>query len=325
MRIATLPLPAWMRVGAATALEETGKRWYETILKGYTLIGKMGSKDGLLPAHTVGDYSVHTEPTKGAPVIENEKLNDFIRDANKAARDFRRSSELGVVGPVAKEFKDVTDAIKKLTTFVDSEGITHTVRMSAQAREDIEISLFARIQKVQKDYAKEIVKDYRDAAQKRFDADTQYLQKKLAMESELADIQAENARKVIEYQETLAGNKRDAALRRVDLEGAGDYGLTPQQEAARQIYAVGKKAEIEIQYIKEVHDVKMILFDLETEQIIHQMNLQEQFLAILGKDTAWIKAQIAGIEADRKLARGEWKIRLKRPLTPRKKTLRYAR
>ena len=230
------------------------------------------------------------------------------------------------MGPVAKEFLEVTDEIKKLTTFVDSEGITHIVRMSAQAREDIEKALLARIQKVQKDYAKEIVKDYRDAAQKRFDADVQYFQKKLAMEESLADIQVQNARKVIEYQETLAGNKRDAALRRVDLEGAGAYGLTPQEEAARQIDAVGKKAEIEIQYIKEVHDVKMVLFDLETEQIIHQMNLQEQFLAILGQDTAWIRAQIAGIEARIGNRRaGEWKIRLKQPLTPRKKTLRSAR
>ncbi len=91
MRIATIPLPAWMRVGTSTALEESGRRWYETILKGYAVIGKIENRNGLLPAHNVGDYSIHKPGPKAEPVVANEKIEDFIRDANKAAREFRRS------------------------------------------------------------------------------------------------------------------------------------------------------------------------------------------------------------------------------------------
>ena len=276
-----------------------------------------------------------------------EKIAKFINDANRAAREFRRAAEEALAGPAAKEIMDVRKEIDKLTTFVDDQGIEVKVKLSAEARGNIEQALQDRIREMQANTAKHQINEYyaaaktieglagvseyakaearlniqaatelkirqlqKDAAKealaiaeqlarKQLEVQTEYFQKRLDMEAGLADQARDNERGLIEFQQERAGMERDAALRRLDRAEAGGSTLNPAEELARKAALESRRADIEIQYIQQVHDVKMQLFDLETQQLITQLTLQKDFLARIGENTAGIEAQIADIKQQR--------------------------
>lgn len=226
-----------------------------------------------------------------------DKIKKFILDANRAAREFRRSAEEALAGGAAKEIMEVQKEIEKLTIYMDESGIETKIKLSAEAQAEIHKALQLKIQKIQKDGAEKIAKDYEEAMRKRLEIDTEYFRKKLDMEESLEDAAAENARQILQYRETAAGTRRDSALRQ--LEGIGPQ--TAEQASALE----ARKADIEIQYLREVHEVKTQLFDSETEMILQQLNLQKEVLAAAGVNVERISGLIEDIRSQREQLRGQ--------------------
>lgn len=251
-------------------------------------------------ALAAADYMAAEALDNRAKVIEK-----FIRDATRSAGEFRRSTEEAFIGGAAKEILEVQKEIEKLTTFIDTEGIESRVKLTAEARENIEQALQLKILKIQKDTTAEIVKDYKEAAQKRYDADVKYHQKKLEYEQELAEQSFENARQIMQFQQERAGIERDAALRRLDVIEAQQLEFEGPQTLEHKVALESRRADIEIRYLEEVHKIKTALFDLETNQIITQLNLQMEVLRLAGVNTSQISRMISEIEAQRKQLRGQ--------------------
>lgn len=245
------------------------------------------------------------EPPVLAENKEIDKIQKFIRDAERAAREFRRSAEEALMGGPAREIAEVAREIDKLTTYVDDKGAERKIQLSADARSNIEAGLQLKIQALQKESVKKVVEEYQEAARLRFAAETDLYRQKLGLEQNLADRQLENLKQLVGSQEDRYAAERDAALRRLEMEEAEIPGLSPQEETARKMALEGQKAEIEVRYIRQVHEAKMALFDLETSEILVQVNLQKEVLRVAGGDTAKISQMISELEAQRGRLRGE--------------------
>ncbi len=289
------------------SLKKSAQEWADTLKRGYEVIGKVEYH----PLPKFGDLPAAPQPSGTAPsssdlkknlvIEENEKeakkIAHFIAEANKAAAEFRRSAEESLAGGAAREIMEVQKEIDKLTTYIDEEGMVHKVKLSAEARANIEAALQARIQTLQKETTRQAEKDWMEAIQKRFEADTEYYKKRLSYEETLANQEVENARRIMEFQEERAAIERDAALRGLEATEA----RTPQEKAALE----SRKADIEIEYIQKVHNIKIALFDAETNEIINQANLQADILEASGQNVSNIRASIEQLKADRATLRSE--------------------
>ncbi len=234
------------------------------------------------------------------PVIEDlekDKIQKFIQDATRAAREFRQSSEDAFIGGAAREILEVKREIEKLTTYVDESGIERKVKLSAEARANIERALQLRIQKIQQDSIKSYLTDRLDAAEKYLKKEIENLDKRLEYEKTLAGQQMDNIRQLMQFDEERAAIGRDQALRQLDLMEP----QTVEQKAALE----QRRAEIEIRYLEQVHAVKLQLFDIETGEIVAQLNLQKEVLRSAGQNTAEISRMIAEIEDQRRQLRGQ--------------------
>jgi len=231
------------------------------------------------------------------PDEEAEKIQKFINEATRAARDFRRSAEEALAGPAAKEIMEVQKEIEKLTTFMDERGLERQVQLSAAAREDIERALQLKIQALQKESVRQIVKDYEEAARRRWEADVEYYRQRLDYEERLADQQQENVRQLLSYEEERAATRREAALRRLEM-------IEPET-LEDKIALEARKAEVEVQYLRQIHDVKTALFDSETRMLVYQFELQRDLLAAAGQNVDRINVMIAEIKGQREEIRGQ--------------------
>src|SRR3990167_7595087 len=226
-----------------------------------------------------------------------EQIQKFMNDATRAAREFRRSVEESLaVGP-AKAVLDVQKEVEKLTTFVDDKGVETRLQLTADARLNIEKALQLKIQALNKETSEQIIKAGAEEFHRRLDYDTQLYQRKLDYELDLAQRAGENARQLLAFQEERAGVERDAQLRQLE----SSDGQTLEQKVALE----ARKADIEVQYLKQVHEVKTALFDLETTQLIAQLNLQKELLQVAGQNTEQISRMISDIENQRKELRGQ--------------------
>lgn len=149
------------------------------------------------------------------------------------------------------------------------------------------------LQKIGFEYGKTIAQQNAD----RLVMETKLFRQRLDYEDELAGVALENARELYTYQEQQAAAQRDAALRGLEMAAP----RTIEEKAALE----AKRAEIEIEYINQVHRVKEAYFDLETKQLITQLNLQKQVLEAAGQDVSKIQAMISEIEAQRGQIRAE--------------------
>ena len=225
-----------------------------------------------------------------------EQIQKFMNDATRAAREFRRSVEESLaVGP-AKAVLDVQKEIEKLTTFVDDKGVETHIQLTADARLNIEKALQLKIQALNKETSSQIIKAGAEEFHRRLDYETQLYQRKLDYELDLAQRAAENARQLLAFQEERAGVERDAQVRQLELSDA--------QSLEQKVTLEARKAEIEVQYLKQVHEVKAALSDLETTQLVSQLNLQKELLQLAGQNTEQISRMISDIENQRKELRG---------------------
>ncbi len=242
-----------------------------------------------------------------------EKMKKFVNEQTKASQEYLASAEESAVRGPAKEilqdFANARKEMEKLTTFVDEQGIEHKVQLSADARANIEKALQLKVQAWQKDTTDKYIAEIH----RQQEADTAWFEKKLDFEKSLADQEVENFHKMQEFQEERAGTQRDADLRQ--LEAANPKTLAQKQALE------AKKADIETRYLEQMHDLKTLMFDQETQQIVDQLNLQKQVLQSAGQDVTQITGYDRGhskpTAAD---ARADRRSDANQPSTPRRRT-----
>lgn len=239
----------------------------------------------------------------GIDLADADKIEKFIRDANKAAREFYTSAQESLLLPITKETTEAQRIIEKLTTYVDEQGVEQKIKLTAEARENIERGLQLRIQKLQEETAQKKVKQDEDAAVKALELAARNYERRRDYERALADQAYEFARQSTEYQIEQAAVRRDAELRKLERSSVTGISYGPE-EIARKKAVDAQRADIEIEYIKQVHQVKLTLFDMETERLIEQANLQKEILHNFGIEDSRIDRQIAKIREQRNQQRG---------------------
>jgi hypothetical protein len=226
-----------------------------------------------------------------------EKMKKFVNEQTKASQEYLASAEESAIRGPAKEilqdFASARKEMEKLSTFVDEQGIEHKVQVSAEARANIEKALALKVQAWQKDTTDKYIAE----VHRREEADTAWFEKRLDFEKSLADQQVENFHKMQEFQEERAGTQRDAELRQ--LEEANPKTLAQKQALE------ARKADIEIRYLQQMHDLKTSMFDQETQQIVDQLNLQKQVLQAAGQDVTAISGMITQIQSQRDQMRAQ--------------------
>ncbi|MBI2818121.1 MAG: hypothetical protein HYX72_14395 [Acidobacteria bacterium] len=201
-----------------------------------------------------------------------EQIQKFINDATRSAREFRLSVEESLaVGP-AKAVLEVRKEIEKLTTFVDDKGVETRLHLTAEARLNIEKALHAKILAMQKESVEDVRKRMKEDADLRIQIMSEEYRKRLQLETDL-DLKArENYDKLIAFQEEQAGFARDAQLRQLEAADA--------QTLAQKVAVEARKAEIEVQYIERVHDIKTKLFDLESDRELAAARLSMELVGL---------------------------------------------
>lgn len=231
------------------------------------------------PASVVPPRKTPPEPA------ENAKR---IAEASKSAREFLVSAEeasLATAATIKKDFLDPFSASRakfldeagkaileanketeKLSTFVDDKGVVQRIKLTADARENIEQALHIKLTSLQNQYYAEEIKLARKGFELKIEQDSKLYLTRLKLETDFLLKQRENSDKLIAFQEDQAGFLRDAKLRALEAE---DAQTLPQKLAAEK-----RKADIEVEYIKSTAAVRAKLFDMETDRELAALRLK---------------------------------------------------
>jgi hypothetical protein len=200
----------------------------------------------------------------------------------------------------AKDAADINKEIASRTTWVDDNG-EHHVPLTKKAWDQIieyaNNKLHAFLLKSSDDNKKALAdyrKDQEDAAHKQLEWEAHRFQQRLQNDTEIAQHNLGHLKEVYGFEEHRAGFERDARLRQVE----GQDAVTLQQKVAIE----AQKAQIEIDYLEKVHQVKQALYDIETRQILDE---EELTLKRLGYRADEIKARIDELKGQRQEVRDE--------------------
>ena len=119
-------------------------------------------------------------------------------------------------------------------------------------------------------------------------------QERLKNDVDIAEKNLEHLREVYAFEEQRAGFERDARLRQLE----GVDAVTLQQKIAVE----QQKAAIEIEYLNKVHEVKQMLYDMDTRRLLLE---EELTLKRLGYKADEITARIAELTGQRKEIRDQ--------------------
>ena len=111
---------------------------------------------------------------------------------------------------------------------------------------------------------------------------------------DIAEKNLDHLREVYAFEEQRAGFERDARLRQLE----GVDAVTLQQKIAVE----QQKAQIEIDYLQKVHEVKQALYDMDTRRMLLE---EELTLKRFGYKADEIKARIAELTGQRKEIRDQ--------------------
>lgn len=206
-------------------------------------------------------------------------------EAARSAREFLLSTQdTKDLGPL-KAMLEVAKEIEKLTTLVDDRGVLHRFALSQAARLDMAKALQEKLRRLHEETHDERIKEI--YAELRV---TQELTaERIQQETELFARRRDMAVQLISFEQERAGFTRDAQLRQLDLADA--------QTLAQKLSVEQQKADIEVQYIERVHQIKMRLFDLETVRI-----LAEERVRIATLNTQLEGLNLATIDIEKRLA-----------------------
>jgi len=235
----------------------------------------------------------------GEPDVDALKLAQEIRKRQAENEKFFRERAIAAAGTdktgFAKDIAEINAEIAKRTTFVDERGVSRYVALTKAAWNAIIDEARQKLEAFKQHFAIEnkkaladYLKDEEEAHQRAMEFEARRFQQRIQNDAEIAERNLDHLRQVYAFEEQRAGFERDARLR--ELEGA-DAQTLEQKIAVEQ-----RKAEIEVDYLEKVHEVRQRLYDMDTSRMLLE---EELTLRRLGYQADEIKARIAELSQQR--------------------------
>jgi hypothetical protein len=200
----------------------------------------------------------------------------------------------------AKDVADINKEIANRTTWVDDNG-EHRVPLTKKAWDSIieyaSSKLKAFLGKTADDNKRALadyLKDEDEKHAKEMAYEAKRFQERLQHDTEIAEKNLDHLGDVYAFEEQRAGFQRDARLRQME----GQDAQTLQQKVAVE----AQKAQIEIDYLQKVHEVKQALYDMDTRRMLLE---EELTLKRLGYRADEIKARLDELAGQRKEIRDQ--------------------
>jgi hypothetical protein len=235
----------------------------------------------------------------GEPDVDALKLAQEIRKRQAENEKFLQERALAAAGAektgFAKDIAEINAEIAKRTTFVDERGVSHYVALTKVAWNAIIDEARQKLEAFKQHFAlenkkalAEYLRDEEQAHQRAMEFEARRFQQRVQNDAEIAERNLDHLRQVYAFEEQRAGFERDARLR--ELEGAD------AQTLEQKITVEQRKAEIEIDYLEKVHEVRQRLYDMDTSRMLLE---EELTLKRLGYQADEIKARIAELSQQR--------------------------
>ena len=230
------------------------------------------------------------EALKRAAEIRKRQL-EVERESARALEEARRRELVGF----ARDVAEVQEQIRKWITFVDERGNQQRIALTRKAWENVIGELRERLANWQKEVQEtnrknlaEYLAAEEEAARRRIEIESRIVSQRLAYNEEIAKRNLDHLEQMLGIEETRAGITREAQLRALEAANA----QTLEQKVAVEQH----KAAIEIEYITQVHEIRMRLFDLETSRMVIEEEAQLKRLSYRADE---IQARIAELTAQR--------------------------
>jgi hypothetical protein len=240
----------------------------------------------------------------GGPDPEALKLQLEVQKRQRENAEYFKDQSIAATGAgktgYAKDVAEMNAEIARRTHFTDDKG-THTVPLTKSAWDSIIDTMQKKLQAFKDHFALEnkkaladYLKDEDEKHQKEMEYEAKRYQERLKNDVDIAEKNLDHLRELYAFEEQRAGFERDAKLRQVD----GVDAVTLQQKIAVE----QQKAAIEIEYLQKVHEVKQMLYDMDTRRMLLE---EELTLKRLGYKADEIKARLAELTDQRKEIRDQ--------------------
>lgn len=195
--------------------------------------------------------------------VENER---FFTDRAVAA------GGAGKTG-FAKEAEEMTAEIAKRTSFVDDHGKMQQVGLTPAALNSIMEEATKKFDAYKEHVAQsnhkvtlEAEKEEQELHRKRLEWDGKLAEQRMKHNQEASEKDYEHLAQVYAFEEQRAGFTRDARLRALESGGGA-------QTIEQKIAIERRKADIEIEYLEKVHEIKNRLYDIDTARQLMEEEL----------------------------------------------------
>ena len=235
------------------------------------LTGKRELEPGDMPWATGPKIKLAGQPDPDALKLAAEIRRKQVENERFFADRAVAAGAAGKTG-FAKEAEEMTAEIAKRTSFVDDRGKMHQVGLTPAALNSIMEEARKKFDAYKEHVAdsnKKVVaeaeKDDLELHRKRLEWDGKLFEQRMKHNQEASEKDYEHLAQIYGFEEQRAGFTRDARLR--GLEGTGAQ--TVEQKVALE----QRKAEIEIEYLEKVHEVKQHLYDMDTTRVLMEEEL----------------------------------------------------
>jgi hypothetical protein len=241
----------------------------------------------------------------GEPDVDALKLAADIRKRQAENERFFKDRAIAAAGAgetgYAKDVAEINAAIAKQTSFVDDRGASHYVALTKAAWNSIIEEAGKKLDAFKEHFALENRKALAEhlngedeAARKQMEFEARRYQQRLHNDADIAERNLDQLKQAYAFEEQRAGFERDARLRQV--EGAD------AQTLAQKVAVEQQKAQIEIEYLQKVHEVKQRLYDMDTSRLLLE---EELTLKRLGYRADEITARLAELSGQRQEIRAQ--------------------
>jgi hypothetical protein len=243
-----------------------------------------------LPKVTTGPAGPSLEALKMGAEMRKRQL-EVEREAAGAAGQAGARGRLGF----GKDIAEMNEQLRKWTTFTDERGGEHRIALTRDAWVSVIDQLEKRwgafkraLFEDNKKHIAEYLKDEEEAARKVMEWDAERYQRRIQNDADVSERNVTHLRDVRAFEEQIAGFRRDARVRGVE---ALDAQTLPQKIAVEK-----QKADIEIEYLQKVHEVRQALYDMDTRKMLLD---EELTLKRLGYRADDIKARVDELKGQR--------------------------
>jgi len=185
------------------------------------------------------------------------------RESAEAVAEARRGGLTGF----ARDMAAVSDQAKQWATFTDEKGVEHQAGLTKRAWQNVIDELSVRWaafrEKSQKESRAQLADHQRgeeDAANRRLAIESSVYQKRLEYNEEIARRNIDHLGRVTGLEEQSADLSRDERLRALESFDA--------QTLEQKVSIEAQRAQIEIDHIGRVHEIRMRMFELETSTML---------------------------------------------------------